>query len=48
MLRMEKIQNLYQKWIQELEKEYPVEINKEKLKTFLIDIQKRKGDENEN
>ncbi|WP_300462808.1 hypothetical protein [Desulfobacula sp.] len=46
-LRTQKTQDQYSEWIQALEKEYPVEINKEKLKTFLIDIEKSKERENE-
>jgi rubrerythrin len=46
-LRTQKTQELYSEWISALEKEYPVEINKEKMKTFLIDIEKSKERENE-
>jgi len=46
-LRMQKAQDHYDVWIQQLENDYPVEINKEKLKTFLIDIEKSEGSENE-
>lgn len=42
-LRMKKTQESYGEWIQELWKTYPVEIDKEKLKTFLIDIESDKG-----
>lgn len=46
-LRQQKAQDNYDEWIQKLWKDYPVQINKEKLKTFLIDTKKRKGSENE-
>ncbi len=44
-LRMQKTQEKYYEWIQNLYQAYPVEINKDKLKNFLIDI-KDKEDEN--
>jgi len=47
-LRMQKTQENYEEWIQLLWKDYPVEINKEKLKTFLIDIEQSEGSKNEN
>ncbi|MBU1341680.1 MAG: hypothetical protein KKE44_01380 [Proteobacteria bacterium] len=46
-LRLQKTQESYDEWIQQLWTQYPVEINKEKLKTFLIDIEKSKGSVNE-
>jgi len=46
-LRMQKTQDHYDEWIQKLGKDYPVEINKEKLKSFLIGIKKIKGSKNE-
>ncbi|MBU8911203.1 MAG: hypothetical protein KOO65_08035 [Desulfobacterales bacterium] len=45
-LRVQKTQDQYDEWIQQLEKDYPVEINKDKLKTFLINIKKSGGAEN--
>lgn len=45
-LRMQKTQDKYDEWIQQLGKDYPVEINKDKLKTFLLDIEKSEGSEN--
>jgi hypothetical protein len=45
-IRMQKTQDYYDEWIQLLENDYPVEINKEKLKNFLIDIEETKGSEN--
>ncbi|MCD4719719.1 MAG: hypothetical protein K8S13_07625 [Desulfobacula sp.] len=45
-LRMQKTQDHYDEWIQQLGNDYPVEINKEKLKTFLIDIEKNEESEN--
>lgn len=45
-LRMQKTQESYGEWIQELLKVYPVQIDKEKLKTFLIDIETSKGNKN--
>ena len=46
-LRMQKTQDQYDEWIQQLGNDYPVEINKEKLKAFLIDTEQNKGNENE-
>ncbi|MCP4672518.1 MAG: hypothetical protein GY857_14585 [Desulfobacula sp.] len=46
-LRMQKTQDNYNKWIQELYKVYPVEINKDKLKIFLIDIKGNKEEKND-
>lgn len=39
-LRMQKTQKHYDHWLEALIKQYPVEINKEKLKAFLIEIDK--------
>ena len=36
-LRLQKAQDHYDEWIQQLYKDYPVQINMEELKTFLID-----------
>lgn len=47
-LRMQKTQDNYGEWIQLLWNNYPVEINKEKLKTFLIGIEQSEGSKNEN
>ena len=46
-LRLQKTQDNYDEWIQQLGNDYPVEINKEELKTFLIDIGKLKEVKNE-
>ena len=46
-LRLQKTQDHYDEWIQQLGIDYPVEINKEELKTFLIDIENTKGSEND-
>jgi hypothetical protein len=46
-LRMQKTQDHYDAWMQQLGKDYPVEINKEELKTFLIDIEKSEGSKND-
>ena len=46
-LRLQKAQDHYDDWMQKLLKEYPVQINKEKLKTFLIDIEKSEGSKHE-
>ena len=45
-LRLQKTQDHYGQWIHELGNVYPVEINKEQLKSFLIDITQSKGKEN--
>lgn len=45
-LRLQKAQEYYNEWIQQLEKAYPVEINKDKLKFFLHDIEKSERNEN--
>lgn len=39
-LRMQKTQEQYDKWIQKLKNDHPVEINMGKLRRFLIDIEK--------
>ena len=46
-LRLQKAQDHYDEWIQQLYKDHPVQINMEKLKTFLIDIEKSEVKENE-
>lgn len=46
-LRNQKTQDHYDEWIQQLGKAYPVEIDTEKLKKFLIDIETSKGSKNE-
>lgn len=46
-LRNQKTQDYYGEWIQTLENEYPVEINMERLKKILINVEKEKGNENE-
>jgi len=47
-LRMHKTQEKYDRWIQKLGQDFPVQINKEKLKTFLINIEKDEEKKNEN
>lgn len=47
-LRMHKTQEKYSEWIQELGKDYPVDINKEKLKSFLIGTEINKDVKHEN
>jgi len=46
-LRIQKTQEKYSNWIQNLYNAYPVEINKDKLKIFLIDIKKNREYKNE-
>jgi len=46
-LRLQKAQDHYDEWIQQLSWDYPVQINKEKLKTFLMGTQKSEGSKNE-
>jgi len=46
-LRLQKAQDNYDEWVQKLLNDYPVQINKEKLKTFLISIQKSEESKNE-
>ncbi|MFH2091190.1 MAG: hypothetical protein ABIJ31_02400 [Pseudomonadota bacterium] len=41
-LRMQKTQDSYEEWVQKLWNEYPVEIDKGQLKTFLIDMETSK------
>ena len=41
-LRLQKAQDLYDEWAAPFWQDYPVEINKEKLKTFLIGMEKNK------
>ncbi len=47
VLRLQKTEKLYGEWIKALELKYPVEINKERLKSILIDIEENKGNKNE-
>lgn len=42
-LRLQKTQEQYDEWMQQLELLYPVEIDKEKLKTFLLDLEIKEG-----
>ncbi len=46
-LRIQKTQEKYSGWIQNLYKAYPVEINKDKLKSFLIGIKENRENKNE-
>ena len=46
-LRAQKTQENYSKWMQNLYIAYPVEINKDKLKSFLIEIKENKEYKNE-
>ena len=46
-LRAQKTQENYSKWMQNLYIAYPVEINKDKLKNFLIEIKENKESKNE-
>lgn len=43
-LRMQKTQASYEKWIQTLWETYPVEINQEELRAFLIDVERKQGE----
>ncbi|OGR39741.1 MAG: hypothetical protein A3J80_00160, partial [Desulfobacula sp. RIFOXYB2_FULL_45_6] len=47
VLRMQKTEDVYEAWLKELELKYLVEINKEKLKSFLIDMEENGGNKNE-
>ena len=47
-LRMQMTQNKYGKWIQDLYLTYPVEINQEQLKLFLINVKTDNEDDNGN
>lgn len=47
ILRMQKTEDAYEAWLKELELKYPVEINKERLKSLLIDIEEKEEDNNE-
>ncbi len=42
-LRLQKTQDSYDAWMQELWKKYPVDVDNDKLKTFLIDIETPEG-----
>lgn len=46
-LRMHKTQEQYDQWIQGLWSKYPVQVNKEHLKLFLIALEQTKGNKNE-
>ncbi|MCP3874966.1 MAG: hypothetical protein GY699_17665 [Desulfobacteraceae bacterium] len=46
-LRMQKTQENYDEWIKQLWNAYPVEINEDKLRFFLIGIKKNEGSDNE-
>lgn len=46
-LRMQKTQDMYDEWIQSFWQAYPVEINKEELKAFLIALDNSEGSEDE-
>jgi hypothetical protein len=45
-LRLQKTQEKYEVWIQILRDQYPVEINNDELKTFLIALENNRGTEN--
>ncbi len=47
VLRMQKMENEYQTWIKALELKYPVEINKDRLKSLLKNIEENRGSKNE-
>jgi hypothetical protein len=47
VLRLQKTEKVYGDWIKALELKYPIEINKERLKSMLIDIEENKGNKNE-
>jgi hypothetical protein len=46
-LKRQKTQDNYDDWMQTLKNENPIEINKEKLKTLLLDIEKSEAGKNE-
>jgi hypothetical protein len=46
-LKRQKTQDKYDGWMQTLKNENPVELNKEKLKTLLLDIEKSEASKNE-
>jgi hypothetical protein len=46
-LRIKKTQKSYNKWIQDIDQMYPVEINEKELKLFLMDIKKNRTEKNE-
>ncbi len=46
-LRTQKTQENYNEWVQNLYKTYPVEINRDKLKSLLMNIKENKGHKNE-
>ncbi|OGR12996.1 MAG: hypothetical protein A2277_18490 [Desulfobacterales bacterium RIFOXYA12_FULL_46_15] len=47
VLRMQKTEDVYGEWLKKLESKYLIEINKEKLRSLLIDIEKNGESENE-
>lgn len=47
VLRMQKTEDVYEAWLKGLELKYPIEINKEKLKSLLIDMEENGGSKNE-
>ena len=47
ILRMQKTEDVYEAWLKELELKYPVEINKENIKSLLIGIEEKEGNKNE-
>ncbi len=47
VLRLQKTEKVYGDWIKALELKYPIEINKERLKSVLIDIEENEGNKNE-
>ncbi len=47
VLRLQKTEKVYGDWIKALESKYPIEINKERLKSVLIGIEENEGNKNE-
>ncbi len=47
VLRIQKTEDVYEAWLKELELKYPIEINWEKLRSLLIDIEGNGGSKNE-
>ena len=47
VLRMQKTEDVYEAWLKELELKYPIEIDREKLRSLLIDIEGNGGSKNE-
>ena len=48
VLRMQKTEEVYVEWLKGLELKYPIEINKEKLKSLLINLEENEESKNEN